>query len=158
MDNKTESTNIKETSENIENSDINLNNDNNKDTQHDNIEEETKSNSQPQEESTPNIISDQKTTQQVSESPIISSNLNIPAASKFASDVIISTSIVGSNVAAHQISKSRHQLSNSEAFINLDDNVSMSIGKNVRTRRFFSFRNRYHILGMLRYHEIQPAT
>ncbi|CAG8552004.1 7824_t:CDS:10 [Rhizophagus irregularis] len=127
MDNKTESTNIKETTENIENSGITLtlNNDNNKDTQHENIEEETKSNSQPQEESPPNIISDQNTTQQVSESPIISSNLNIPAASKFASDNVISTSIIGSNVAAHQKSKSRHQLSNSEAFINLDDNVSM---------------------------------
>lgn len=125
MDNKTESTNIKETTENIENSGITLNNDNNKDTQHENIEEETKSNSQPQVGSPPNIISNQNTTQQVSESPIISSNLNIPAASKFATDVVISTSIIGSNVAAHQKSKSRHQLSNSEAFINLDDNVSM---------------------------------
>ncbi|GET02507.1 ras GEF [Rhizophagus clarus] len=124
MDNKTESTNIKETTENIENSGITLENDNNKDTQHENIEEETTDNLQPQ-ESLPNIISDKNTTQQVSESPIISSNLNIPAVSKFASDIVISTSVIGSNVAAHQKSKSRHQLSNSEAFINLDDDVSM---------------------------------
>jgi hypothetical protein len=125
MDNKTDSTNIKETTENIENIGITLNNDYNKDTQHENIEEGTTSNSQPQEESLPNIISNQNTTQQVSESPIISNNLNIPASSKFASDVVISTSIIGSNVAVHQKSKSRHQLSNSEAFINLDNNVSM---------------------------------
>jgi len=125
MDNKTESKNIKEITEHNDNSDITSTNDNNKDIRHENIEEETTGSPQPQEEG---IISDpQNTTQQVSELPIIPSNLNTAAASKFALDVVVPTSTIGSNVAAHQKSKSRHQLSSSEAFTNLDDNVSMRI-------------------------------
>jgi hypothetical protein len=124
MDNKTESTNIKENTENGDNSGITSNNDN-KDTLYENIEEETTSSPQPHEEPPLNIISDQNTTQQDSEVPIISSNLIIPAASKFASDVVVPTSTIGSNVAAHQKSKSRNQLSSNEVFSNSDDNVSM---------------------------------
>ena len=133
MDNKTESTDIKEITENHDNIDITSNNDdNNKDIRHENIEEETTSSPsspsspQPHEEPPLSIISDpQNTTQQVSALPIIPSNSNTAAASKFVLDVVVPTSTIGSNVAAHQKSKSRHQLSSSEAYTNLDDNVSM---------------------------------
>ena len=130
MDNKTESTDIKEITENNDNIDITSNNDdNNKDIRHENIEEETTSSPsspQPHEEPPLSIISDpQNTTQQVSELPIIPSNSNTAAASKFVLDVVVPTSTIGSNVAAHQKSKSRHQLSSSEAYTNLDGNVSM---------------------------------
>ncbi|CAG8483477.1 3669_t:CDS:10 [Funneliformis caledonium] len=102
MDIKAESKIIEESTGNSDNSGITSNNE---DIQHENIEETTIS-VQLHEEPPLSIISN--TTQQVSELPIISTNLNITAASKITSGAAVPMSTIGSNVAAHHKSDSRH--------------------------------------------------
>src|SRR5687768_2888167 len=104
MDNKTKSSDIiKDFTENNNNNNTLItenNDDNNKDIRHENVQveeeeeeeelEETTTSPLSQEEPPLGIISDpQNTTQQVSELPIIPSNLNTVAASKFVSDVVV---------------------------------------------------------------------